>query len=443
MGHPEIEKSLPHDDYLERAILGAIISEHPQASELADTLQLDDFFDLRHQKILAQILRLREKGEPVGLLSVHDGLSQAGQLEAAGNSGYVAGLVDGVPRGSQMTASAESLRDMAIRRAIARSAEQIKELALETGASAKQLLDGSIEKLSDLARDLPLLDDQGMTYFDAAALKLTELRKDARVRIFSDIDRLDQSTAGFREGELVVLTAETGTGKSLAAGQIRARACRDGYFALFCSGEMSATHLVGRELSPAANVAPHKMRRNDLLTENDFVLLDKAASHQCQRCRILDGHLELARIRAVARRMKAHGGLDLVILDYDELIDAPGGNETEQQKNIARFSKSLAMELQCVVILISQLRKTVTGEDASKPTLQRLYGSGAKQKYASYIILVDRPFVRELQGDEKQARIWLLKSRDGKTGKIEVVFNLKTLRFDDVSDGNEIPEQER
>jgi len=115
MGHPEIEKSLPHDDYLERAILGAIISEHPQASELADTLQLDDFFDLRHQKILAQILRLREKGEPVGLLSVHDGLSQAGQLEAAGNSGYVAGLVDGVPRGSQMTASAESLRDMAIR----------------------------------------------------------------------------------------------------------------------------------------------------------------------------------------------------------------------------------------------------------------------------------------------------------------------------------------
>jgi replicative DNA helicase len=300
------------------------------------------------------------------------------------------------------------------------------------------LLDSVIQQFSELARELESIEDDGTTYFDAATQKLAELREGARLTIFTDVDRLDRLTAGFREGEVVVLTAETGTGKSLAAEQIRARACRDGFRALFCSGEMTAAHLAGRELAPAANISPLKMRRDDLLTDEDFASLIEAASHQCKRCRILDGELELTRIRRIARKMKAHGGVDLVILDYDELIDAPGGNEFEQQKNIARFAKSLAVELKCVVILISQLRKTLTGEDAAKPTLQRLYGSGAKQKHASYIILVDRPYVRNLEGDEKEARLWLLKSRDGRTGKINVKFNVKTLRFDDALDAVEI-----
>jgi replicative DNA helicase len=192
---------------------------------------------------------------------------------------------------------------------------------------------------------------------------------------------------------------------------------------------MTAAHLVGRDIAPEAGIPPLNMRREDLLTNEDFAALMVAANHQCKRCRILDGELSLTRIRRVARKMKAEGGLDLVILDYDELIDAPGVNEFEQQKNIARFAKSLAVELSCVVILISQLRKTLSGEDAARPTLQRLYGSGAKQKHASFIILVDRPFVRELHGDEKEAQVWLLKSRDGRVGKINASFNVKTLRF--------------
>jgi len=128
--------------------------------------------------------------------------------------------------------------------------------------------------------------------------------------------------------------------------------------------------------------------------------------------------------------MKGRTGLDLVILDYDELIEAEGKTEFEQQRVIARAAKSLARELACVVILISQLRKTTAGEDAGKPTLQRLYGNAAKQKFASFIILADRPYVRELQGDEKEAELQLLKSRDGKTGRIKATFNIRSLRFE-------------
>jgi replicative DNA helicase len=195
---------------------------------------------------------------------------------------------------------------------------------------------------------------------------------------------------------------------------------------------MSRTHLASRELATESGVMPLKMRRDDLLTPEDFEALVTAASHQCRKCRILDGELSLPRIRRAARKMKARAGLDLLILDYDELIEAEGKTEFEQQRVIARAGKSLAIELKCAVILISQLRKTTQGEDAGKPTLQRLYGNAAKQKFASFIILADRPYVRELVGDEKEAELQLLKSRDGKAGRIKATFNIKSLRFEEV-----------
>jgi replicative DNA helicase len=96
-----------------------------------------------------------------------------------------------------------------------------------------------------------------------------------------------------------------------------------------------------------------------------------------------------------------------------------------------RAAKSLGVELKCAVILISQLRKALNKEDAERPSLQRLYGTGAKAKHSSFVIFADRPWVREMQGDEKGAKLFILKSRDGKTGPISVVFDIRKLRFND------------
>jgi replicative DNA helicase len=431
---------------MERAILGAILAGHEQTNELLVTIKPEDFFDQRHRRIVRVMLDLTEAGNRAELLSVYDALACSDGIDSAGGTAYLSGLVDGVHLRGDILYILRGLRRMASFRQAIYTAENVKQVALEQIGTAESLLDSAIQKFSLLARELESTEDDGKAYFDAAVEAISIARQGARLKVFTDIDKLDQWTGGFREGELVVLTAETGAGKSLLAAQIRARACRDGHHALFCSGEMTSAHLASRELASVSGVVPIKMRRDDLFTKQDFEALVEAASHQCKKCRILDGELTLYRIRRVARKMKSGSGLDLLILDYDELIEAEGKTEFDQQRLIARTAKSLALELGCVVILISQLRKTTSKEDAGKPTLQRLYGNAAKQKFASFILLADRPYVRKLAGDEKQAEIQLLKSRDGRTGRIKATFNVKSLRFEeakkDVPDAKLFSEQD-
>jgi replicative DNA helicase len=430
----DLEKPLPHSDELERNVVGAILSGHRQCGELLEVVKPEDFLDSRHQRIIDIALKLYAAGQTPNLLAVFDELSRSGSSEECGGIAYLASLADGSALQGDVLDVHQRLRRMAAFRQTIHAAENIKQLAFEQSGSPALLIDSAVEKFSNLARDLENTEDDGVSYFDSGTEALSTAKEGARLKVYTGIPTLDAWIGGFREGELIVLTAETGTGKSLFAAQIRAQGCRCGYIALFCSGEMSRSHLANRELTTASGVAPIKMRRSDLLTEEDFEALVKAGSHQCKKCRILDGELSISRIRRAARKMKAGDGLDLLILDYDELIEAEGKTEFEQQRVIARAAKSMAQELHCVVILISQLRKTTQGENAGKPTLQRLYGNAAKQKFASYIILADRPYVRELEGDEKEAELQLLKSRDGRTGRIKATFNVKSLRFEQAED---------
>ena len=186
---------------------------------------------------------------------------------------------------------------------------------------------------------------------------------------------------------------------------------------------MRVQHLISRELSTEASVEHWKMRRPERITPAEMSALVEAAAHECPQCRILDGELSFPRVRTVVRQMK-RSGLDLVIVDYDELVEAPGKDEFEQQRYIVRAGKSLAIELKCPVIVISQLRKSLQGEERKRPTLQRL------AKHASIVIYVDRPFVQDLAGDETEARIVVCKNRDGKVGALEARFNVQTLRFE-------------
>jgi replicative DNA helicase len=430
--HHDIERPLPHSPFAEQRLLGAILVGNQEARAVLDRLSPNDFFLPPNQRIFRVAQKLSQANIPVDLLSVHEALLQADPADAAHLVAYLAQLGDEVPRAESLDFYARTIKSKSTRRALIHTAYQVYQNAFDAPESEEVLLDRSIESFSDLARNLEGDRDSGSTYRQAASALLREFDDGEGVRIFTDVDELDRLTGGFRAGELVILTAETGVGKTLFAQQTRQRACRDGRHTLFCSGEMLAHHLVAREIATKAGVEHWKMRRPERITPNETSALIEAACHECERCRILDGELSMARIRRVARQMKSQTGLDSVIVDYDELLEAPGQTEFEQQRYIARAAKSLAMELKLPVFLISQLRKSLQGEDRSKPTLQRLYGGLAKAKHSSFVIYINRPYVQDLCGDETEAQVLVLKSRDGKLGALKARFNVKTLRFESV-----------
>ncbi len=434
-----LERPLPSNADAERCVLGAILLDN--AAFIAfDAINPEDFHGTAHRIIARKMVEMHAAGKAVDLLTLDDGLTRAGEIETAGGSAYVAALGDGVPRVSNVLHYARIVKGRSLLRSLIHTCNAIIQQAYEAVGNPEETLDLALQTISELAQEATAAKQDGVTYREAAQRLLKQLdRREEGIRVFTDIADLDRITGGFRPSELILFTAETGVGKTLLAQQMRRRACRDGLHTLFANAEMTAENLIARELATEAGVEHWKTRRPERITPHEMKALLQASSHECQQCRIVDGELSLTRIRLAARKMKAKAGLDCVVVDYDELVDAPGKDEFEQQRNLVRGMKALAVELAIPVVLISQLRKLLAGENRKRPTLQRLYGSGAKAKHPSCIVYVDREYVRELCGDETAARVCVLKNRNGAVGAIDAHFNIRTLRFESVLERSESP----
>jgi replicative DNA helicase len=432
MSDTKPERPLPHNLEAERSVLGAVLLDN-QAMAAFDLIRPEDFISSAHRGIARAMLEMHRASKPIDDTMLFDELTRTGKLIEVGGAGYIAELADGLPRVSNVLHYARIVKETSALRRLIHACNSISAQAYQVRGKPEETFDLALQTISELAQEVSAGKQDGVTYRDAAR-NLLEIvgSQEQEPRVYCDVEELDRTTGGFRPGELVIFTAETGVGKTLLAQQTRRRACRDGLHTLFASAEMSAEHLVSRELATQAEVEHWKMRRQERITPEEMKALLRAASHECDHCRLLDGELTLSRIRIAARKMRAKEGIDAVIVDYDELVGADGKDEFEEQRNLVRGLKALTVELQISVILISQLRKLLQGEDRRRPTLQRLYGSGSKAKHPHCIVYVDREYVRELCGDETAARIAVLKNRDGRIGSMDAYFNIRTLRFESV-----------
>lgn len=438
MNEPVMEKPLPHNPEAERSVLGAVLLSNQVLNE-TEGLRSGDFFFKGNQRIFLAMGKLSEAGEPIDLVTLTNELERVGELEDVGGAAYVASLMDGLPRVTNVAHYAHIVKEKARFRTLIHNTHRIQQLAFEGVGSAEELYDSATQSFMEAAIEASIGNSE-VKNTQAASLSLLQ-SFDARsnIRIITGLAKLDDATGGFQSGELITITAGTGVGKTLLAAQTRRVSCLRGMHSLYCSGEMSAEHLMGRELATEGFVKHWKMRQPEQITSLEMSALVATATQQCKKCVIQDGELSLQGIRMAARRQKRTGELHSVIVDYDELVDAPGRVELDQQRNLVRGLKSLAIELQIPVIVISQLRKSLNKEDAKAPTLDRLYGSGSKSKHTSIVLYVDREWVRELQGDETDGMVYILKSRDGRQTRVPVKFNLSTLRFDNAPEFGDAP----
>jgi replicative DNA helicase len=429
-------RSLPHSPEAERALLGSILLDNGALKVIAGKVTPEDIFGSHHRLILRQMINLSDNNQVFDYLTLAEELSRAGVLEKVGGATYLASLTDGIPAGDYpfVLNYARVVREKSLRRRLICVANSAMNSAFGGPETVEECLERAISELMDIGAGDQSNTDDGIDLRAASVNLLKTLSDGQPNRVLTGLRALDEATGGFLPEELIVVTSETGAGKTIFSWQIRAEACTQGKHSLYASGEMSAEHLVGRELFSTADVRHWKMRQPEELTSYDWDALCTMAAKQCPYCKVLHGNLSLSRIRWVARR----ANYGLVVVDYDELVQAPGATEFDQQRNLAIGLKLLAVELKIPVILVSQLRKDPPGEDRTKPSLQRLYGHSAKRKAASFVIQIDRKYVQKLEGDETEARLSVLKSRDGRLGAIPVKFNVQTLRFETPKPGGQV-----
>ena len=185
-----IAKPLPADAESERAVLGGILYGHIRAFELLDMLRPEDFQNEANQKVFKSVRRLSESGTSSDILAVSDDLTKAGELEAAGGMAYLSTLLDSRDVSVDLPRAARRVRRLAQRRKLIHTLDDLQKFAFDTTAYLDELLDGAIERLSNQARDMDESDDMGISHFDAATRKLSELKEGARLKIFTGVDKL-------------------------------------------------------------------------------------------------------------------------------------------------------------------------------------------------------------------------------------------------------------
>ena len=431
-----------HEDLAaERAVLGAILSDNSVIASVAELLQADDFSSVSHAQIFAAMLALDLQRRPVDHLTLSDELKIRGQLSATGGPAYLMTLDQMVPYAGNATQYAQIVKGQAIRRRLAGAGRDIQELASQETGELDELIDEAERKVFQIAerqregdlkpvrelmdRTLELLDNLNRSTSGITGLPTG----------FID---LDLQLTGFHRGELLVLAARPGLGKtSLALNMAMHVALREDKAVGVFSLEMPADQLLMRLLASSARVDMKKLR-GGRLTAADQEKFQQVAGALFNAPIYIDdsGTLSSFELRAKARRLKQkEPRLALLIIDYLQLMHQKGKVENRQLEvsEISRSLKALAKELDIPVLALSQLNRKIEERRGGRPMLSDLRESGAIEQDADVVMFIHRdeePDTSRAEEDALEVELIVAKQRNGPIGTIGLVFLSEYTRFE-------------
>jgi replicative DNA helicase len=445
-----LDMGLPANVDAEKTILGAILLDNSAHSEAAEKIEADDFSLDSHRRIFLRMTELMDSQRAVDIVTLAHELSRYKEVESVGGVAYLASLTEGLPRRPVIEEYIRIVKDKSLLRklmiicsaAIARAADQ-SETALEVLGSAEASLMEVTEK--GITRGLEPLDQIVQHSFGT----IDNLYKQSRevTGLATDFITFDRMTSGLQKGELIIIAARPSMGKTALAINIAQNAAvnHEAKVAVF-SLEMSKESLLRRMLASQAWVDQRKLQTGFLGREDQQKL--QAALGQLVESRLFiddSAGISLAEMRAKARRLKQNaGGLDLIVVDYLQLMSATlpsaGGkryeNRTQEVSAISRGLKALAKELDVPVVALSQLsRASERRGDDKRPMLSDLRESGSIEQDADVVCFIHREAyynrTEELSEDERaKSEIIIAKQRNGPTGTVHLNFLSSLTRFE-------------
>jgi replicative DNA helicase len=436
------QRPLPHNPDAERSVLGAVLLDPHALYTSLEFVRSEDFFLDQHRRIYEAMIALGESRRAIDLVMLVDELGRRGELEAAGGAAYLAQLLDGVPRVSNVEHYARLVREKSLLRSLIRVAEAIELQALAGEEGAEETLDRAESLIFSLAEQrigsgLVSVKDVVRDNYE----RLERLASEGKrvTGLATGYSQLDNLTSGLQPAELIILAARPSLGKTSLALNIAEHVvlAEKRPVAIF-SLEMSKEALLLRLLGSRARLNMHKFRTGHFSRE-DLRVIGAAAAELGEAPLWMDdsASVTVMEIGAKARRLARDKNLGLVIVDYLQLIAIRGrfSNRNEEVGSISRGLKGLAKELKVPVMVLSQLTRAPEREER-RPQLADLRESGAIEQDADVVLFIHRPhfYKRDLPEEERRkAELLIAKQRNGPTDRINFVFFEQHTRFEEAA----------
>lgn len=425
----------PHSIEAEQSVLGGLMLDADAWDRVVDVVASDDFYRRDHRLIFTAIASLCQEGNPADAVTVSDRLARSGDLEAASGLAYVGALANNTPSAANIAAYAAIVRERAIERRLIGAGGRIAELARGAEPIAERLdraqaLLGEIA-MSGAAGHGPLLARDGL----GAVVDAIDARYragGALLGLSTGFVDLDQMLSGLQGGDLVVLAARPSVGKSAMAMQIAEHVAIDlKRPALVFSLEMSRAALLERIIASRARIDLQRLRLGRL-DDGEWTRLTHAVMLLNDAPLLIDdsGQATVAEIRARARRVRRERGLDLVVVDYLQLVGGGGDTRAEVVGEISRGLKALAKELGVPVLALSQLNRALEGRNDRRPRLADLRESGSIEQDADTVVFLYRDDLYDDSAAPGVAELIVGKQRNGPIGNACLTFVGAHCRFD-------------
>jgi replicative DNA helicase len=439
---PDFERTPPQDIAAEQSVIGGMLLSKDAIADVVEVVRSTDFYRPAHQTIFDVIVDLYGKGEPADPITVSAELTRTGEIGRIGGAPYLHTLLSSVPTAANAGYYARIVAEQAILRRLVEAGTRIVQLGYATGLGdvddvvdrAQQAVYDVTEKRS--SEDYTLLEDLMQPTMDE--LEAIGGRSGAMSGVPTGFADLDALTNGLHGGQLIVVAARPGIGKSTLAMDF-ARSCsiKHGMAAVVFSLEMTKTEITMRLLSAEARVLLGHMR-GGTMTDEDWARLARRMGEVADAPLFIDDspNLTMMEIRAKARRLKQRHNLKLVIVDYLQLMQGSKKAESRQQEvsELSRSLKLLAKELDCPVVALSQLNRGPEQRQDKRPQLSDLRESGAIEQDSDLVILMYREDAFEKESPRAgEADLIVAKHRNGPTNTITVSSQLHYSRFVDMA----------
>ncbi|MBU5308374.1 replicative DNA helicase [Clostridioides mangenotii] len=429
----------PHSVESEQSILGSILLDKDAMITVAEIISPDDFYKEAHKIIYESMVSLNNKSEPIDIITLTEELKGKGHLTDVGGISYITSLSTIVPTTSNVKYYTDIVKEKSVLRKLIKASNDIIKLGYEKSTKIEDVIEQAEKKIFDISQekasdDFKPINEVLMDTYDMIEQLYTN--KSDVTGVTTGFKDLNKKINGFQRTDLILIAARPAMGKTaFSLNLVQNAAIKGNASVAVFSLEMSKEQLVQRMLASQSSVDLKKIKTGTLGDSDWPRIIDAMAVLSDTKIHIDDTPgIKISELRSKCRKLKIEQGLDLVLIDYLQLMEGDGRNESRQQEiaQISRSLKILAKELNCPVIALSQLSRAPEQRADHRPMLSDLRESGSIEQDADIVMFLYRDEYYNADSESKNiCEVIISKNRHGETGSVELVWLGEVQRFGD------------